>query len=652
MPPREVCVLLWGHAELASEMNHLILLRKEGDQMNSVKRFSLWFSIILIAVAVFVAPAVAKNTFNTLVQTKYGKLQGQANGDLIVWKGVPYAKPPVGDLRWKAPQTLAPWSDTRDAILPASKCTQLFTTEEWIRTGVVDPASSEDCLYLDIYRPIQNGRLPVYVFIHGGSNNFGSARQYDGSVLAARSDVVVVIVQYRLGPIGWLYHPAIQTGTDPLSDSGNFGTLDNAKALKWIHENIAAFGGDPHNVTITGESAGAHNVMNMVISPLGKGLFDQAMSESGGMRTVPPETTTDPKIVPGRIQANNLIERLIRFMALKEVPPRTVSAAEAITIRQTMEQDGSLSGFLRSSSAGDFFLAIVKYGSVPTFPAIEDGTVMPAGGWIPAIQARKYNKVPIILGSNEYESKSFMPLYGLAVIKPFFGVPTGPYTWFNLIDVLKGNLKPDHTTFTLDDVLPTQHDKDTYEIAGFYGSQNWKAKFVDTVARELAKVQKNVYAYQFNWGGPGSGPSPFDFIYGAGHAAEIPFFFGGDQGLFGYPFVPANEAGRKDLQDAMMRYLSRFARTGNPNALASCPPWMEGRTHAMCLPKWKQWSNVPGAPKAIVFDADFDQAHITMMNEELTIEGVAAALETAMTAKGLTNAEKAAARYFQFSSPW
>jgi para-nitrobenzyl esterase len=469
------------------------------------------------------------------------------------------------------------------------------------------------------------------VWIHGGSNNFGSGRDYNGSVLATRSDVVVVVVQYRLGPIGWFYHPAIQTGgADMLSDSGNFGTLDHAQVLKWIKENIAAFGGDPHNVTITGESAGAHNVMNMVISPLGKGLFDQAMSESGGMVTVPTSSA--------RLSANDYIEKLIRF---KE----NVDAATAKVRRIAMETDGTLEAYLRATTGGDFFLALLKYGSVPTFPAIEDGTVMPVGGWIPAIQAGKYNKMPIILGSNQYESKSFMPLYGPAV-KPL-GVPSGSYSWFNLINVLRKDLP-----ITLNNVLPTQRDKDIYELTGYYGSRNWKAKFVDTVAHELAKVQDDVYAYQFNWGGIGSGPSPFDFIYGAGHAAEIYFFFGAEQGLFGYPFVPANEAGRKDLQDAMMRYLSRFARTGNPNTLSSCPPWMEGSTHAMCLPKWKEWSNVPRAPKAIVFDADFDRAHITMMNEELTVEGVTADFEAAMTSMGLSPLEKAAARIFQFSKPW
>jgi para-nitrobenzyl esterase len=570
--------------------------------------------------------AAQQNNQNTVVHTEYGHLRGYINNDekVVIWKGVPYAKPPLDELRWKAPQDPDAWNGVRGAIAPAKKCTQLLTTDEWIRTGVVDPDSSEDCLYLDIYRPerpaYHRENLPVYVYIHGGSNNFGSAWQYDGSVLADRSDVVVVIVQYRLGPIGWLYHPAVQTGgMDMLTDSGNFGTLDHAQALKWIQKNIAAFGGNPHNVTVTGESAGAHNTMNMVISPLGKGLFHRAMSESGGMVTV---TTAS-----ARSSANDYIEKLIR---LKE----NVDAATAQARRMTMEADGTLEGYLRAANAGDFFLALLKYGSVPTFSAIEDGTVMPPGGWMPAIKAGKYNKMPIILGSNEYESKSFMPLYG-PTVKTYYGVPPGTYSWFNLINVLRKDLP-----ITLNDVLPTQHDKDIYELAGYYGSQNWKAKFVDTVAHELVKVQDDVYAYLFKWGGISSGPSPFDFIYGAGHAAEIPFFFGAEQGLFGYPFVPANEVGRKQLQQAMMKYLANFAWTGNPNH------------HLSYFPQWEQWSNASGAPKAIVFDADFDHAYIGMMTEELTVEGVTVEFEDAMTNAGLSNPEKAAARLFQFSTPW
>jgi para-nitrobenzyl esterase len=608
---------------------------KETDSMKnflsnaSQRRIVFLVACILIFAGCAGAQITNKLAITPTVNTSYGQLKGYVDQETIIWKGVPYANPPVDLLRWAPPKDPVPWIGLREATKPAKKCTQLLTTEEWIRTGVVDPDSGEDCLYVDIYRPenpAHSDLLPVYVWIHGGSNNFGSAREsdYDGQVLAKRSDVIVVNVQYRLGPMGWFFHPALQTGgADPLANSGNFGTLDHVQALKWIQKNIQSFGGDPRKVTITGESAGAHNVMNMVVSSLGKGLFHRAMSQSGGMATV----TTESAL----ISANGYIEKVIR---LKE----NVDGPEAATRRTAMEKNGTLKAYLKAIDGGTFFLALIKYGAVPTFPAIEDGTVIPSGGWMPAIKAGKHNKVPIILGSNEYESKAFMPLF-FGAVKPL-GVPSGPYTWFNLLDMLKGKQKSGGGAFTLNEVLPTQADKDLYEISGYYGSRNWKAKYVDTVAHELAKVQDNVYAYFFKWGGIGSGPSPFDFIYGAGHSAEIPFFFGNEKGLFGLSFVPANEAGRKDLQQAMMKYLQNFAWTGNPNNLTGTASLME----------WKKWSNDQGAAKSLVFNASFNKADMMMMNEELTIEGVAADLNKAISSLP-ENAQKAAS-IFQFSKPW
>lgn len=576
---------------------------------------------------------VASDVHDTIAKTRYGKLRGAINGEALVWRGVPYAKPPVGELRWRAPQNPDPWKGMRDATTSAPPCTQLLTSAEWIRQA--QAVGSEDCLYVDVYRPRRPAwhteSLPVYVWIHGGSNNFGAANNYDGSTLATQSDVVVVVVQYRLGPIGWFFHPAVQTGgADALSDSGNFGTLDHAQALRWIRDNIKGFGGNPDNVTITGESAGAHNVMNMVISPVGDGLFHRAMSESGGMYT--------KSTAYARGAADKTIEQVIRYL-------EGVDGPTAKARRLAMESTGTLDAYLRAIDAGKFFRAVFAFtGTLPTYDGIEDGTVIPVGGWIPAIRAGHYNHVPIILGSNQYETKAFMPLYG-PTVKLFFGVPSGLYSYFNLIDVLKGHLKADHTPFTLADVLPLEHDQHLYEISGYYGSRNWKAKYVDTVAHELAQVQDDVYAYLFKWGGNGSGPAPFAFIYGAGHSAEIPFFLGagsvvawGDNGLFGYPFVPANEGGRTELRSAMMAYLAAFARTGNPNA-----PGSE-------LPKWQKWSNVVGGSKAISFDADLDQANIAMTTEELTVEGVTEELDAAIST--LPSNEKGAARLFQFSPPW
>jgi para-nitrobenzyl esterase len=534
-----------------------------------------WRYITLVAMIIFVAIGVVfsgsvafakPKLFPIQVTTQYGEIEGFYNsGGAVVWKGIPFAKPPVGDLRWKAPQDPEPWDGVRPATEDCTPCTQLITGADWIRTGTAE--GSEDCLYLSIYRPIvRKKNLPVYVWIHGGSNNFGKALHYDGSAIATRSNMVVVVLQYRLGPLGWLTHPALRHG-DPLDDSGNFGTLDNIQALEWIQENIEAFGGDPGNVTITGESAGAHNVMNLVISPLSAGLFHRAMSQSGGM-------TTDP-VEEGEAQAEGTIAALLIADGLTEVP------------------GGDVEAYLRGKTSQEIFEAYYgSYGTLPTYDAYQDGHVLP-GSVVATIRSGNYNKVPIILGANEYETKAFMPLYG-----PAFGLP-----WYLLrVGVLDLGLP-------LDAVLPFDFDKELYEVTGYYGSRNWRAKFVDERARALKEQQERVYAYQFNWGGPDSGPTPFDFVYGAGHAMEIAFFFGSDTSMWGYSFSPGSDTdGRVELQEAMMDYLANFAKTGNPNGAG--------------LPVWKKWSNKEGKSKVIEFDATFDEALLEMTNAEVTIPGV------------------------------
>jgi para-nitrobenzyl esterase len=568
--------------------------------------FILSLTVFLVSIVGF-QPDLAsagKKSFPTLVETKYGQVDGFYNTeDTVAWKSIPFAKPPVGDLRWRAPQDPDYWDGVLAAASDCEPCTQLYTTEKWIRQPVA--VGSEDCLYLNIFRPNNlKKKLPVYVYIHGGSNNFGTANDYDGSVIASKSGMVVVVVQYRLGPMGWFAQPSIRNN-DPLNDSGNFGTLDNIKALEWVRDNIAAFGGDPGNVTITGESAGAHNVMNLVISPLASGLFHRAMSESGGMTTKP--------VAYSEGMANRHVDALLVY------DHSAVDMTEAAQIRSGWEQD-QLADYILAKPAGDFFLAYLQqFKTLPTYDGVQDGYVIP-GSVVSTIRSGNYNKVPIILGVNQYETKAFMPLYGAS-----FGLP-----WYNLILVLDGVIP------SVDDVLTTELDKDLYEVTGFYGSRNWRAKFVDESARALKEQQERVYAYQFNWGGPGSGPSPFDFIYGAGHAMEIPFFFGGNECLWGYGFGPGNDTpGRVDLQNAMMDYLANFAKKGNPNGAG--------------LPVWQKWSNRDGGPKAIIFDANFDQALLDMSDEEVRFEDVAQ--ELAAEIADWPAFYKYVANYFQWQRP-
>ena len=361
------------------------------------------------------------------------------------------------------------------------------------------------------------------------------------------------------------------------------------------------------------------------------------MYESGGMAPVTASS--------GRASANDYIEKLLMFADGVSTPVPAATRAAYAAKRVAMEAAGTLASYLRHAKAGDLFLAILKYGSVPTFPIIEDGYVMPLGGWIPAIQARNYNKMPIILGSNEYELKPFEVLFGSIVA--LYGAPSTlpTHNWFDLFTSVRNNNTPKY-----EDILKTPFDQDLYDKAGFFGTLQWKAKNVDSLAHEFSQVQDKVYAYFFKWGGIGSGPYPFDHIYAAGHASEIAFFgIGADQGLFNLPFVPANAAGREELKGAMMAYLSNFARTGNPNSGDSQHAFPPHRT------KWEQWTNASGGPKAIVFDADLDHAKIDMqMTDELTFAIAEAQRQAWVAAQAPANQALAnnVTKLFLFQPPW
>lgn len=213
------------------------------------------------------------------VKIASGALQGTRENNLSVFKGIPYAAPPVGELRWREPQPVAPWSDVRPANAFGNACIQSgsVTLEGAGRVG----ETNEDCLYLNVWtpNPDPNAKLPVMVWIHGGALvlGAGSLPLYDGANLAERGAVVVTL-NYRLGPLGFFSHPALDR--DIPNGPVNFGLLDEIAALKWVQENISAFGGDPNNVTIFGESAGAQSVLALFASPLARGLFQRGISES------------------------------------------------------------------------------------------------------------------------------------------------------------------------------------------------------------------------------------------------------------------------------------------------------------------------------------------------------------------------------------
>ncbi len=513
-------------------------------------------------------------TGSPFVQTHCGVVQGIEDADdTWVWKAVPFARPPTGALRWRAPQDPVPWDGVRRQTAFHEGCTQFSP----VFSGRIH--GSEDCLYLNVWRPRDAAAgLPVYVWIHGGGNSMGSATQtatYYGSHVAARSRVVFVSVNYRLGPFGWFTLPALREGASAEDASGNFGTLDIIQSLKWIRQNIAAFGGDPSLVTVTGESAGGIDVLSLLISPPARGLFQRAMSESGGALT----RSVDEADAKGR----DVLERLL----LKDGTARTREGASNHAAAMSAEE---IRTYLRSKSDREILslYRVFALGMIENPAILRDGAVIPLQGYEVLNTGAYPNKVPVILGSNADELTIFLR----------FG------------SHLSGQ-------------------SDLFRAAARYGGARWKVSGVDEVARRLVvhADQPPVFAYQFRWGTPGPGgqsviPEPWGSELGAFHGLDVPFFLGSDS-LFGvfqlFLFTPQNERGRKALSDAMMRYIAWFARTGDPNAPAGAP--------GPDLPVWQPWSAAAGSPKYIVFDVRGSVPDIAMSNAELTDAQVMAAAQ-------------------------
>jgi len=487
-----------------------------------------------------------------------------------VWKAVPFARPPVGDLRWRAPREPLPWTGVRNPASFSSACTQYSS----ILPGVV--FGSEDCLYLNVWRPKSDDRgLPVYVWIHGGGNSIGSATtspEFYGSSVASRSRMVFVSINYRLGPFGWFSNPALREGVSAEDASGNYGTLDIIQALKWVQQNIEAFGGNPGDVTIAGESAGGFNVLSLLISPPAKGLFQRAISESGAA------------ITHGLDEADAKSGELLARVIARDRKVLTHPNGEVLAAAMSNE---AIRAYLRSRDDRDILLCYTTwaFGMIDNPSILRDGVVIPATGF-DVLETGDYpGKVPLIIGSNKEEVKLFLLF-------------SGAIPWRSGL----------------------------YEAAAKYGSDLWKAAGVDEVARRLCMHpdQPPVYVYRFDWGAVdahGNGPLPGNWgrKLGAFHSLDVPFFLGRDS-LNGvmhlFLFTGQNARGRKALSGAIMEYVARFARTGNPNTQAA-----ESGAEAA---EWKPWVNAPGAPKCIIFDAQGDSPLITMSSIEATEEAVMA----------------------------
>jgi para-nitrobenzyl esterase len=489
-----------------------------------------------------------------------------------VWRGIPYADPPVGDRRWRAPDPPRPWTDARVALDYGAPCTQYASPIGGVPGREGSVVGSEDCLYLNVYAPrvaadaVPTGaaRWPVMVWIHGGGNSIGQAGFYDGGHLAAAEHVVVVTVNYRLGPFGWFRHAALRAGSgDPAEQSGNFATLDLIHALTWVHNNIGAFGGNPDNVTIFGESAGGQNVFTLLLAPRAKGLFHRAIVESGGLwssSAAEGENFVDAPD-PGDPRSSNEV-LLALLVADGSAPDRAAARARLNAMTAT-----DIARYLRAKSAAEVMAVYTPWprnGMLEMPKVFRDGALLPdADPMTRFANADGYNRVPVMLGTNRDENKLFM-----------FSDPrwVRQYFW----------------------IVPRLRDARLYDVTAEYLAAMWKATGADEPAAALRADNPAVYVYRFDWRGePTLLGADLGVMLGAAHGFEIPFVFGHfDLGKDGNMlFTEENRAGREALAKAMMGYWAEFARYGAPR-----------RGGGEAQPEWLPWSTGDWAPKFLVFD--------------------------------------------------
>jgi para-nitrobenzyl esterase len=512
-------------------------------------------SVAVAALAASAAGAVASPASggaNPIVRTDDGFVRGAAGSGVDSFLGVPYAAPPTGNLRWRPPQPAAAWTGVRDATQFGPSCPQSTVNNPYLPPGPI----SENCLYLNVYTPASgssSGR-PVLVWIHGGGLTVDGARNYDGTKLAADGTVVVTI-NYRLGALGFLAHPAL--ASRPGGAAGNYGLMDQQAALRWVQRNIAQFGGDPRNVTIAGQSAGGLSVLAQLVSPGARGLFQRAIVQSGAF-------------------------------ALNQRPLAKAEAAGekfATAVGCANQTAQCLRSAAVSDLVNDFGVEI---------PGVVDGSVLtqPIGT---AIAHGQFARVPVINGITHDEELIFVAGLGLTVSQGTNIPLAAPLT-------SSANYQTDiaHALGVSDTraaAIANEYPLSAYPsaVAAFSllvsdASFACPALQVDrwTAARGLP-----TYAYQFN-----DDNAPVNIVGKplglATHGTELPYLF--DQPNAPYPAVLASD--QQTLAASMRAAWTNFAATGNPSSHpVPWPPFSDGA---------KVLSLVPPQPQV---ETDFAAAH-------------------------------------------
>jgi para-nitrobenzyl esterase len=516
-----------------------------------IKHSGRLFSVLVLTL---LFAACGSSSLTTTVEVAGGTIQGVEEDGIFSYKGVPFAAPPVGDLRWKSPQPVVPWQDVKkaEAFAPGPMQDTAFGA---ILGGPQE--ISEDCLYLNVWTGAKkvNEKRPVMVWIYGGGFGIGmtSSPAYDGANLAKKG-VVLVSVAYRVGPMGFLAHPELSAETS--NGSGAYGIQDQIAGLKWVRENIAKFGGDPSNVTIFGESAGGISVSMLTASPMAKGLFHRAISESGGSMS-PPRMTLKQAEEQGKAY-------------LSDLGADTIGAARALSAEEIQKN---------TTGMGNFW-------------PVPDGVTVVENQY-EVFQSGAFNDTPILVGTNSNEG-------GLFVNQPIKS------------EAFEKMVRDQYAAGAeiLLKAYPHATDEEALQSARDIMRDSIFAWPTWAWASLQSRNGKNkAFVYYFDHRTPNS-PE------GANHAAEIPYVFGnlGTMGPTGAGSVGSED---KALNDLISSYWINFARNGDPNGegLPEWPAFGEIEQQVMYIDGEPGARKHPNLDKIMVFDAYFAKVREGMKDE-------------------------------------
>ncbi len=478
---------------------------------------ALSLAIVMVSGSSLTALAAPKSTTNVKIenevnatslvkQTQYGAVKGTSTDTCNVWYSIPYAAAPTGDLRWAAPTAPASWNATMDCSKLGNKAIQSGTD---YATGKTVVSGSEDCLNLDVYAPANAKNLPVMVYIHGGNNQTGSSTEIDGTQITVDENCIYVSLNYRLGILGFNALPAFHTSKD---STGNYAMLDIAMALDWVRNNIAQFGGNPNNITVSGFSAGGRDVMAMLISPLFEGKFDKAVVYSGGMT------------VADKDESAEIMAKAVAPLAVEDGLFADAEAAKS----WLLSDDPAVVTYMKGIDADRLCQLMSNAGiRMSVFPHLyADDVVIPSEGF----KTTKYNNVPVLMLTGETEFSLFSAFD----------------SYFSGADMK-----------TLDE--NTQNLAKSYAIE--YGSEMYRIFNAQCSAEEMyGKYKNNMYLCQVRYGSTDSATRiP---IMGSFHGIFVPMLT--DNHSYG-SFADFSTAGYQNMAHVFDQYLTNFMVTGNPN---------------------------------------------------------------------------------------